>query len=333
MPGRSRFLSRIVGLRCLLALSLLPTVLPSPEASAEGPQQAVPADPDFQIQGDYLGEIVQSGGKTKMGVQVIALGKEKFRAVGYLGGIPGDGWDGADPREFDGQTENGVATFENGGERLTIEGGTVIVKAKGAEIGKLPKVVRGSTTLEAEPPQGAVILFDGKNADQFEGGHMTDDGLLMPGATSKPKFQSGLLHIEFRIPFGPLEPSRGNSGCYLQNRYEVQILDSFGLKPHNHECGGIPSVKAPDVNMSYPPLAWQTYDVEFTAAQYREGRKMKNARMTVRHNGVVVHDDVEVPHVTTSAPLEEGPEPGPIYLQEHGGQVRFRNIWFLPRAE
>jgi hypothetical protein len=83
--------------------------------------------------------------------------------------------------------------------------------------------------------------------------------------------------------------------------------------------------------MSFPPLAWQTYDVEFTAAKYRDGKKEESTRMTVKHNGVVIHDDVEVPHITTSAPLEEGPEPGPLNLQEHGAEVRYRNIWFLPR--
>ena len=160
---------------------------------------------------------------------------------------------------------------------------------------------------------------------------MTDDGLLMQGATSQRKFQSGTLHIEFRIPYDPLERSRGNSGVYLQSRYEVQILNSMGLEPHNHECGGIPSIKAPDLCMSFPPLAWQTYDVDFTAARYDGDKKMANARMTVRHNGVVIQNDVEMPNVTTSAPLADGPAPGPLNLQEHGSQVRVRNIWFVEK--
>lgn len=88
-----------------------------------------------------------------------------------------------------------------------------------------------------------------------------------------------------------------------ESQYEEQMLDSFGLKPHNHECGGIPSIKEPDINMSFPPQSWQTYDVDFTAAQFANGQKTKNARMTVRHNGVVVHDNVELPHATTSSPL------------------------------
>lgn len=160
---------------------------------------------------------------------------------------------------------------------------------------------------------------------------MTDDKLLMPGTTTKGKFQSGTLHVEFLIPYGPEIASRGNSGVYLQSRYEIQILDSIGFDPHNHECGGIPSIKAADVMMSYPPLQWQTYDVDFTAARYENDKKVKSARMTVRHNGVLIHDDVEVDHATTSSPLEEGPEAGPVNFQEHGAAVRFRHIWFLPR--
>jgi len=77
--------------------------------------------------------------------------------------------------------------------------------------------------------------------------------------------------------------------------------------------------------------SWQTYDVDFTAAQFANGQKTKNGRMTVRHNGVVVHDNVELPHATTSSPLSEGPEPGPINLQDHQAEVRYRNVWFVPK--
>lgn len=191
------------------------------------------------------------------------------------------------------------------------------------------KVQRTSPTMGAKPPEGAVVLFDGTSADKFSGGRMTPDGLLMEGATSHQKFQSYTLHLEFLIPYEPSKrgQGRGNSGYYAQGRYEVQILDSFALPPQSNECGGIYGVAAPALPMSYPPLSWQTYDVDFTAAEYKDGQKVKNARMTVRHNGVEVHRDVEVPHATTAAPVPEGPEPGPIYLQNHGNPVRFRNIW------
>ena len=109
----------------------------------------------------------------------------------------------------------------------------------------------------------------------------------MEGATSKQKFQSYTIHLEFCIPFQPAQrgQGRGNSGYYAQGCYEVQILDSFGLVPNNNECCAVYGVKAPDITMSFSPLSWQTYDVAFTAAGYKDGKKVKNARMTVRHNG------------------------------------------------
>jgi hypothetical protein len=155
----------------------------------------------------------------------------------------------------------------------------------------------------------------------------------MEGATSKQKFQSYTIHLEFCLPFEPAKrgQGRGNSGYYAQGRYEVQILDSFGLPPKTNECAAIYGVAAPTLPMCYPPLTWQTYDVDFTAAEYKDGKKVKNARMSVRHNGIEVHKDVEVPQATTAAPVGEGPEPGPVYLQNHGNPVRFRNIWVVEK--
>ena len=286
---------------------------------------------EYLVQGEYVGEVTKSEGKKKLGVQVISLGKGKFHAVWRNGGLPGDGWDKHESAPREGEIVAGVTTFKADEQTATIKDGVMAIATNGKVIGELKRIVRKSPTLGAKPPKGAVVLFDGKNADQFENGRMTDDGLLKQGATSKFKHQSGTLHIEFQIPYGPLVPSRGNSGVYLQCRYEVQMLDSFGLKPHNHECGGIPSIKEPNLNMSFPPLSWQTYDVDFTAAQFANGQKTKNGRLTVRHNGVVVHDNVELPHATTSSPLPEGPEPGPINLQDHNSEVRFRNVWFVEK--
>ncbi len=264
-------------------------------------------------------------------MQAISLGKGKFHAVWWNGGLPGDGWDKHESAPREGEIVAGVTTFKADEQTATIKDGVMVLTTDGKVIGELKRIVRKSPALGAKPPKGAVVLFDGKNDDQFENGRVTKDELLMQGATSKFKHQSGTLHIEFQIPYGPLVPSRGNSGCYLQSRYEVQMFDSFGLKPHNHECGGIPSIKEPDLNMSFPPLSWQTYDVDFTAAQFANGQKTKNARMTVRHNRVVVHDNVELPHATTSSPQPEGPEPGPINLQDHNSEVRYANVWFLEK--
>jgi hypothetical protein len=301
---------------------------------AAEPKEVAPEDPDVLVQGEYLGEITKPEGKQKLGVQVIALGDGKFHAVGYDGGLPGAGWDKRDTHEADGETADGITTFKSGEFTAKIRGGVLVITAEGGvTVAELQKVARQSPTLDAKAPAGAVVLFDGTHADLWKNGNMTDDGLLMQGTTSKPGFQSGTLHLEFMLPYEPRGrgQGRGNSGCYLQGRYEVQILDSFGLKGANYECGGIYSVEDCDVNMCYPPLVWQTFDIDFNAAEYKEQKKMANARMTVRHNGVTIHDNVEVDRATTAAPNPEGPGPGPIYLQDHGHPVRFRNVWFVEK--
>jgi hypothetical protein len=177
------------------------------------------------------------------------------------------------------------------------------------------------------------VLFDGSTADNFENGRLVQGDLLLSDCTSRQAFGDHTLHIEFRTPFKPLArgQARGNSGVYIQARYEIQVLDSFGLEARDNHSGGIYQVAAPRVNMSYPPLSWQTYDVDFTAARYNDqGEKVANARITVRHNGVLIHEDLELPQHTPGRD-SEGPSDGPLYLQGHGNPVVFRNIWVIPR--
>ena len=280
---------------------------------------------DFKVQGEYAGN--------KIGVQVIALGDGKFRAVIHKGGLPGAGWDKSDKTLLDGQaTKDGAKFAETKGVSAVIEGDALSLKVAGADQQSLKKIMRKSPTLGAKAPKGSVVLFDGTSAEEFKPGKMSEDKLLMQGANSVKRFQSHKLHVEFRTPFQPKArgQGRGNSGCYLQARYEVQMLDSFGLTGHHNECGGIYSIKPPDVNMALPPLSWQTYDIEFTAAKFKDGKKVANARITVLHNGVKIHDNVELPKRTTASPLPEGPEPGFLHLQNHGNPVRYRNIWVVP---
>ena len=291
---------------------------------------------DFHLQGEYTGAIEENGEPGKFGAQIVALGDGNFLGVGYPGGLPGDGWTQQERLLADGELRDGAVHFAepDGGRVAELKDGVITVfNAEGDRIGRLEKVMRESPTLGAEPPEGAVVLFDGTSPDAFEPGRMTEDGLLREGAVSKQRFGNHIIHLEFRTPFEPHRrgQGRGNSGFYAQGRYEVQILDSFGLRGEHNECGGIYGIAAPRVNMCFPPLSWQTYDVEFTAARYENGKKVSNARMTVRHNGVLIHDDVEVPRATAAARLPEGPEPGPVYLQDHGNPVRFRNIWVVPR--
>lgn len=324
--------------RCLLSVMLGFAAAVGAEEQKGNPTYADPiaatADPDFAVQGEYIGELDTGFGALKTGARVIALGKGKFHTVLYLGGLPGDGWN-KEIYEGDGELKNGVAVFEQPQGAGRIENGTLtMTSSEGDVVGKLSRTERKSPTLGQKPPEGAVVLFDGKNAAAFENSRITEDGLLIPAATSKQKFGSCKLHLEFRTPFMPEArgQGRGNSGCYLQGRYEVQVLDSFGLAGKNNECGGIYSIKDCDTNMCFPPLVWQTYDIDYTAARFdAAGKKEKNARITVRHNGVVIHDNVELPHATTAAPVAEGPEKGPLYLQDHGNPVRFRNIWLVEK--
>src|SRR5258707_1378945 len=113
------------------------------------------------------------------------------------------------------------------------------------------------------------------------------------------------LHVVFRVPYEPSGngQDRGNSGVYLQGRYEVQILDSYGLKPGKGDCGAIYGVAAPAVNACKAPTIWQTYDIEFTAPKVENGKKSEPAHMTVHHNGVKIHDDAPVTSDNTTSGL------------------------------
>lgn len=320
-----------------LAALLLGLAAASAPAAEHGKAYTDPAQagPDFKVQGEYVGQLPNAdGGKQKWGVQVIALGDGKFEAVGYRGGLPGAGWNGKEKKKAHGEREGDVTTLKSSDATLTIKGRIMTVAtADGKQLGKLEKVHRESKTLGAEPPKGAVVLFDGKSTDKWAQGKMKD-GLLLPGARSKQKFTNAKYHLEFRLPFMPEArgQGRGNSGFYLSGCYEIQMLDSFGLEGKNNECGGIYQIAAPRVNMCLPPLSWQTYDVDYTAPKFdADGKKIENARVTIRHNGVVIHDNLELPHATPGGVNGETPEGGPVYLQNHGNPVRYRNIWVVEK--
>jgi hypothetical protein len=142
------------------------------------------------------------------------------------------------------------------------------------------------------------------------------------------------MHIEFRLPWMPKArgQGRGNSGLYVTGRYEVQMLDSFGLAGADNECGGIYKVAEPKQNLCYPPLRWQTYDVDFTAAKFdAEGKKTANAKLTVKHNGYPIHENLEIPGPTGGARSSDEKGPGPVFLQDHSNPVRYRNIWVVKK--
>lgn len=195
------------------------------------------------------------------------------------------------------------------------------------------------------PPKGAVVLFDGKDFGKWQkrdGGEVKwtlRDGGVMEGVrghgdiVTKDKFDGAFkLHVEFRVPYEPelKGQGRGNSGVYLQGRYEVQVLDSYGLKSGKNDCGAVYNVAAPKENACKAPTVWQSYDIEFTAPKFENGKKTEPARVSVYHNGVLIHKDVDIPVDNTTAGLGGDPAtPGPILLQDHGHPVQYRNVWLL----
>jgi hypothetical protein len=332
---------RIVGVISLMFLLGLHGVA---RAAHEAFTDPAKAGPDFLVQGEYAGEGKFGDETKKLGVQVIALGNHEFEAIGYHDGLPGDGWSRGDKTvKGKGKTNGDAVEFESdqGGKGIIKDGTLTIIDPSGNKCGELKKVDRQSPTLGAKPPEGAVVLFDGTSADAWRNGKIVEGNLLWNGATSKQSFGDFTLHVEFRCPFMPAArgQARGNSGVYLQHRYEVQVLDSFGLEGQDDDCGGIYKIAKEKVNMSFPPLSWQTYDVDFTAARFdADGKKTANARTTIKHNGVVVHDDLELPKQTPGGINDEKPTSaatvlkGPIYLQDHGGDpVVFRNIWVVEK--
>ncbi len=318
-------------LLCLLVLAVTTTLR---AADGDKPTKPKPqtfltvetAGPDYAAQGEYLNEWG--------GAQVIALGEDRFRLVTFKGGLPGAGWDKEVRNEFEGKRDGGKVVFtgKDDFKGELVDGKITITTANGGPY-TMNKTSRTSPTLGAKPPQGAIVLFDGRNTDEWNNGRLNDGGLLSGGTTTKRKFQSSSLHIEFLLPFKPLGrgQDRGNSGVYLQDRYEVQVLDSFGLKGENNECGGIYTKAKPAVNMCFPPLVWQTYDIDFEPAKFdADGKKTKNAVATVKHNGVVIHDKFEIDGPTGGG-KPEGPTPGSFQLQDHGNPVFYRNIWVVEK--
>lgn len=296
-------------------------------------------DPDqagveYKIQGEYEGSVAGE----QWGAQVIAIGNNRFRAIGYSGGLPGNGWTRDTVEQLEGELQGEHVDMEADEFSLKIDGSNVQVFGDdGALLGSLEKVHRKSKTLGVKPPSEALVLFDGTSVDLWEDAKLVDSSthekyLGATGCYTKESFADHTLHLEFRTPFMPTASgqARGNSGVYIQSRYELQVLDSFGLDGKDNECGGIYQVAKPTLNMCFPPLAWQTYDIDFTAAKWQDGKKVQNARATIRHNGVVIHDNLELPKHTPGR-SKEADGPAPLFLQDHGNPVVFRNIWVLKK--
>jgi hypothetical protein len=202
----------------------------------------------------------------------------------------------------------------------------------------VPPVVRSGDG--TAPPSDAVVLFDGSDLSEWrepawkvEGGAVTivaKTGSLI----TKRSFGDVQLHIEWRTP-AVVEgegQERGNSGIFLMERYEVQVLDSYENSTYvNGQAGSIYKQHAPLVNASRGPGEWQSYDILFGAPRFHaDGTVARPATFTVLHNGVLIQNHVEVKGTTTyigEPKYESHPAKLPLALQDHGNPVSYRNIW------
>jgi len=295
-------------------------------------------DADFALQGEYNGSVLVGTPPVRwqdVGLQVIARGGGRFGAVEYTGGLPGDGWNRKDRIKLSGSRQGDALWLTGPGRRILVENDTVLIYHTGdMPVGQLAKTERVSGTLGMLPPTGALVLFDGYGTEHFQNARLTNEYLLKQGTQTNDAFGNYILHVEFRLPYKPYArgQARGNSGVYLQSRYEVQLLDSFGLDGRDNECGALYKLRKPDVNMCLPPLSWQTYDIAFRAPRFdKQGKKKEEARLTVWHNGVLIHNRLRLKRKTGGG-AAEGPKLLPIKLQDHHNPVRFRNIWLVKRT-
>ena len=203
-----------------------------------------------------------------------------------------------------------------------------------------------NTNIYSTAPAGAVILFDGSDFSQWtncDGGEVRwkiVDGIMevvgdsvwgcdrIQGTMTKYRFKDFQLHLDFKLP----EHENTNSGVYIQKRYELQIYNSFNVKASPGMGGSLYRQKVPDVIVGKPNGEWETYDILFRSARFDPDNieeKIENARISVIHNGVVIHNNVII-KAKTGVGFAEGIEAGPIMLQDHLAQVQFRNIWIVP---
>jgi hypothetical protein len=212
----------------------------------------------------------------------------------------------------------------------------IVNAAAAAEAGKEPEIID-----PGPPPSDAIVLFDGKDMSQWKserGGDpkwKIEEGAMLVNGTgsilTKEEFGDVQLHVEWATPSEVKGDGqqRGNSGVYLQGRYEIQVLDSYNNKTYfNGQAAAFYGHSAPLVNASRKPGEWQTYDIIFHPPKSGADGKVEPGSFTVLHNGVLVQDHVPVKgDATTAAKFQGVAAKGPIMLQDHGNPVRFRNIW------
>jgi hypothetical protein len=298
------------------------------------------APPIESVQGIYEGIAKAAGGEHNVEARVVAWGHGTYKVYvrqslgeGKVAKVELDGKLAGDTLRFSGKAQGAewAALYANGAIQGTI--------GKDGKL-ELKRVLRQSPTLGAKPPAGAIVLLDGKTFDevikrgQQEWKLVEGGGIQVPkgGMNSKRQFSGNIkLHVEFNLPLMPeaRDQGRSNSGVYLPNGDEVQVLDSFGSPSYKGGgCGGLYAYKDPDAFdefslASLPPLQWQTYDIEYRV-QKKDGKPTGKPRVTVLHNGVKIHDNAE---------MRNDARVGGLHFQDHGNPVQFRNIWVVPLAD
>jgi hypothetical protein len=301
------------------------------------------APSDEAVQGIYEGTIKDANGEQKVEARIVACGKGTYKAFLRLQVTPRV----VGKIELDGKAEGDAVAFKGkaGNVEWTASHAKGAIKGTGGRGGtlELKRVVRESPTLGAKPPAGAIVLLGEKNYDGVTKKPLKDGkepewtpvdggGIRVPNGGMNSKQTIGdvsfRLHVEFKCPLMPeaRDQGRGNSGVFLPNGEEIQVLDSFGMTTYTGgSCGGLYKYKDPDAFdvfplASLPPLQWQTYDIEYRVLK-QGGKLTGKPRVTVFHNGIKIHDNFEI---------QKDAKPGTIHFQDHGNAVHYRNIWVQP---
>ncbi len=324
-----------------------------------GPIAASAADlAEADVQGLYEGTGKDAAGEFRMEARVVAQGNGNYNV--FVRQIRDGGK--IIRTELTGKTANGAVSVAGksagGAWKGHYAAGKIRGESASAGLFEVRRVERKSPTLGNMPPQGAFVLLDGKDFSKLvraNGADLHPDtkdigkdcSIQIPsgGMNSRRSFPGSLdLHVEFLIPFMPTAhgQGRGNSGVFLPNGDEIQVLDSFGEPTYlGGGCGGVYAYEDPDVMetieslkgkgeckftlASAPPLQWQTYDIEYRV-EAKDGKPVGKPRVTVYHNGIKIHENCAI----RSPSPGESPK-GRLHFQDHGNPVRFRNIWVVPK--
>ena len=317
----------------------------APAADAKAAVIDPPAEPADNAMGEYAGACKHAFGEpAEATATVVGYLDAKSKVMTWDVVLTAKGADKPLAKMKGTAAEDDKVALSGDGWKGEIAGGKLVAenRDKGSRA-ELKRTVRTGPTLGAKPPAGAVVLlpYEKDQPTNLEAwandkwAIVSDGSAMVRGGSNltAKQFGSFKLHVEFRCPYEPSHRGQGraNSGVYMHGKYEVQVLDSFGLKPGGGDCGAIYGVSVPKVNASLPPGQWQTYDVVFEAATFDADGKMttKPKFVEVLHNGVKIHENVEVPGVTTAGHGSGHAPTGPLMLQDHGNPVRYRNIWLV----